>query len=40
MEWIAIFYSRELPDPGIEHTSLVSPGWAGRMFPTVPLGKL
>ena len=30
----------DLPDPGIKHTSLVSPGSADRMFPTVPLGTV
>ena len=28
-----------LPDPGIEFTSLVSPALAGRFFTTAPLGK-
>ena len=28
-----------LPDPGVEHLSLVSPALAGRFFTTVPLGK-
>ena len=30
---------RNLFDPGIEPTSLVSPALAGRFFNTVPLGK-
>ena len=30
--WVAISYSRDLPDPGMEHTSLVSPVSAGRFF--------
>ena len=29
----------DLPDPGIEPTSLVSPAQAGRFFITMPLGK-
>ena len=28
-----------LPNPGIEPVSLVSPAMAGRFFTTVPLGK-
>ena len=27
----------DLPDPGIEHLSLVSPALAGRFFTTMPL---
>ena len=30
----------DLPDPGIEPRSLVSPALAGRFFTTVPPGKL
>ena len=29
----------DLPDPGIEPASLVSPALAGRFFTTAPLGK-
>ena len=29
----------DLPDPGIEHTSLTSPALVGRFFPTEPPGK-
>jgi len=29
----------DLPDPGIEPTSLASPALAGEFFTTVPLGK-
>ena len=37
LEWGAISYSRgELPDPGIEPVSLVSPEWAVRFFTTSP----
>ena len=32
--------SRDLPDPGIELTSLTSPALAGRFFTTAPPGKL
>ena len=34
LEWVAIFYSRDLPNPGIEPRSLVSPALAGRFFTT------
>ena len=30
---------RDLPDPGIKHTSLASPALAGKFFTTEPLGK-
>ena len=33
------FYSRNFPNSGIEPASLVSPGFAGGFFTTVPLGK-
>ena len=36
-EWVAIFFSRDLPILGIE---LVSPALAGRFFTTEPPGKL
>ena len=29
----------DVPDPGIEHTSLTSPALAGGFFPRVPPGK-
>ena len=29
----------DLPNPGIEPTSLASPAWAGRFFTTAPPGK-
>ena len=32
LEWVAISYSRDLSDPGIEPTSLVSLALAGRFF--------
>ena len=34
LEWVAIFYSRDLPDAGIEPASLVSPALAGGFFTT------
>ena len=36
LEWVAISYSRDLPDPGIEP---VSPALAGGFFTTEPPGK-
>ena len=39
LEWVAISFSRDLPDPGIKPTSLSSPELAGRFFTTVPPGK-
>ena len=36
LEWVAIPFSRDLPDSGIEPTS---PVLAGRFFTTEPLGK-
>ena len=38
-EWVTIPLSRDLPDPGIEPTSLMSPALAGRFLPLVPLRK-
>jgi len=35
LEWVAISYSGDLPNPGIEPMSLVSPALAGRHFSTV-----
>ena len=35
-EWVAISYSGDLPNPGIEP---VSPALAGRLFTTEPPGK-
>ena len=34
LEWVAISFSRNLPYPGMELTSLVSPALAGRLFTT------
>ena len=40
LEQVAISTPGDLPEPGIETVSLVSPALAGGFFPTVPLGKL
>ena len=34
LEWVAISYSRVLPDPGIESPFPASPALAGRFFTT------
>ena len=34
LKWVAISFSRGLPNPGIELKSLVSPALAGRFFTT------
>ena len=39
LEWVATSYSRDLPNPGIEPVSLVSPALAGGFFTTEPPGK-
>ena len=36
LEWVAISFSRDLADPGIEHAS---PALAGGFFTTEPPGK-
>ena len=38
LEWVAISFSRDLPDPGIEPASLVSPALAGGFFMAEPPG--
>ena len=38
--WLAISFSRELPDPGVEPTSLESPVMTGEFFTSVLPGKL
>ena len=38
LEWVA-FYRRDLPDPGIGSTTLVSPALAGRFLTSEPPGK-
>ena len=37
LEWVAISFSRDIPDPGIR---AASPALAGRLFTTLPPGKL
>ena len=39
LEWVAIPFSRDLPDPGVEPVSLVPPALAGGFFTTAPSGK-
>ena len=39
LDWIAISYSRDLPDLGIEPTGLVSATLAGGFFIPAPPGK-
>ena len=34
LEWVAMFYSRDLPDPVTKPTSLMSPALAGGFFTT------
>ena len=34
LDWVAMVSSRDLPDPGIEPTSLASPAKADRFFTT------
>jgi len=34
VQWVAISYSRDLPNPGIKFSSLASPALAGRFFIT------
>ena len=40
LEWVAIFLSRDLPDPGIKPISPAAPSLAGSFFTTEPPGKL
>ena len=40
LEWVAISYSGDLSDPGIEPKSPASPASAGGFFTTAPPGKL
>ena len=37
LEWVAIFFSRDIPDPGIKPAS---PALTGRFFTTLPPGEL
>ena len=39
LEWVAISFSGDLPNPGTEPTSLESPALAGGFFTTAPAGK-
>ena len=39
LKWVAIPTPGDLPDPGIEPKSLVSPALAGGFFTTVPPGN-
>ena len=34
LEWVAMFSSKDLPDPGIKTASPVSPGLEGGLFTT------
>ena len=37
LKWVALPSSRNLPDPGIKPTSLLSPAFAARFFPRASL---
>ena len=39
LEWVVMPFSRDLPNPGIASTSLMSPALAGVSLPLEPLGK-
>ena len=39
LEWVAMPFSRDLPEPGIKPMSLVSPALADRFFTTSATGK-
>ena len=39
LEWVAISFLGNPPDPGIEPASLASPALAGGLFTTAPCGK-
>ena len=39
LEWVAMPSLRDLPDPGIELASLMSPATTGRFLPLAPPGK-
>ena len=38
LEWVATFFSRDLPDRGIKPASFASPALVGRFFTTAPPG--
>ena len=40
LEWVAIFSSGDLPDPGIKPLSSAPPALAGQLFTTEPPGKI
>ena len=40
LEWVAFPFPGDLPDPGIEPASPVSPALAGRFFTTEPPDKI
>ena len=40
LEWVAISYSRDLPNPGIEPASLVTPALTGGFLTTEPPTKI
>ena len=40
LEWVAISFSRDLPDPGIKSMSLLSPALVGRFFTTSTMQSL
>ena len=39
LEWVAVSYTGDLPEPGIKPSSLPSRELAGRFFTTAPPGK-
>ena len=39
LRWVAISYSRDLPNPGIEPVSLAAPALSGRFFTTEAPGE-
>ena len=39
LEWVAMPFSRDLPNPGIEPVSLVSPALQADSLPLVPSGR-
>ena len=38
LEWVAVSFSRDLPDPGIQSASPVSPAWQADSLSADPLG--
>ena len=39
LEWLFIFYSKDLPDPGIKPVCPTSPALAGGFFTSEPCGQ-